>query len=291
MNQERFKFGSGVAIGETRPTFLCIGQPHSGTTWLHSLLATHPQVRLPENEKDVDFFCFNYHRGERWYLEHFSDEPGDIVQVGEVGPMYIYSDLAPARIAAFGSIRKIIVMLRDPQSWFVSRYHSINKASHYSQDRALFLKHHASEFDLLNVHGYLTRYLEHFELGDFLFVTMDELSKSEADVKSRLATFLGIDPHGFGEAVPSLYNQARQPRFKPLYKAARNFRDKFFRDFEWITAVETRIPALTQLLFQEPAPPPDWLFEELRARRDRINDQTLRLGKLIDRDLSGWLIR
>jgi hypothetical protein len=291
MNQERFNFRGGAVYGETRPSFLCIGQPHSGTTWLHGALATHPQVRLPENKKDVDFFCFNYHLGERWYLEHFAGHQGDIRQVGEVGPMYIYSELAPSRIAAFGSIDKLIVMLRDPSSWFVSRYHAINKFSRFTRDRALFLKHHAAEFDMLRVHSYLSNYFDVFDRQNFLFVTLDELCRADIGVKQKLADFLEIEFDGFGQAMPSpLYNQARQPRFRPLYSAARNLRDRYFRDFEWITAVEQRAPILTQLLFQEPAPPPDWLFEELHIRRESINEQTKRLGDAIDRDLSGWLI-
>jgi hypothetical protein len=110
-------------------------------------------------------------------------------------------------------------------------------------------------------------------------------------VKSRIAEFLDIDPHCFGKVMPSpLYNQARQPRFKPLYKVARGLRDRHFRDFEWITAVERRFPILEQMLFQEPAPPPAWLLEEVRARRDIVNGETLRLGDVIGRDLSRWQV-
>jgi hypothetical protein len=204
--------------------------------------------------------------------------------------MYLYSDLAPSRIASFGSIRKLIVMLRDPATWMVSRYHAIAKYSPFARDRELFLKHHGNEFDLLYLHSFLTMYLAYFEREEFLFVTMDELSKSETSVKVRLAAFLDVDRAGFGNADPGLFNQARQPRFRPVYKIARGLRDRYFRDFEWITAVETRAPTLTRVLFREPSPPPDWLFEELRTRRATINDQTERLGELIDRDLSHWKI-
>lgn len=293
MNQQRVTVVGRTAVGRLRPTFLCIGQPHSGTTWLHGVLSTHPQIRLPLEKKDVDYFCFNHHRGDAWYLDQFGGPAsGDIREIGEVGPMYLYGDLAAERIADFGSIRKLIVMLREPVSWFVSRYHAINKSSPYTADRELFLKHHGHEFDLLDVESHLVRYFAHFERDAFLFVTVDELSQDACAVKRRLAEFLEIDPDGFGTVLPgALYNQARQPRFRSIYKAARTIRDRHFRDFEWITAVETRFPLLLKALFREPYPPPHWLFEELLLRRARINRQIERLGHAVGRDLSGWMIR
>ena len=114
MNQERFRFRSDMALGDLRPDFLCIGQPYAGTAWLHGLLSGHAQLQLPRGGSELDYFCFNYHRGENWYLEQFAGSPGSIRRVGEVGSKYIYSDLAASRIAAFRSIRRFIVTLRDP---------------------------------------------------------------------------------------------------------------------------------------------------------------------------------
>ena len=40
----------------TLPTFLGIGVPRAGTTWLHTLLASHPDVYLPTKRKEIRFF-------------------------------------------------------------------------------------------------------------------------------------------------------------------------------------------------------------------------------------------
>jgi hypothetical protein len=260
MNQERFRFRSDMALGDLRPDFLCIGQPYAGAAWLRGLLSGHPQIHLPPGGKELGYFSFNFHRGEHWYLEQFGRRPGrgSVRRTGEVGSMYIYSDLAPSRIAAFGSVRRFIVLLRDPTSWLVARYQAVRKFSRFASDRALFLEHHGSEFDRLCLHSFLALYLALFDREDFLFITTDERVADEAAAKERVADFLEIDWDGFGEAGP--------------HEAG------------------ARRPFLTRLLSRAPAPPPDWLFEELWVRRRIVNEQTEHLGDAIERDLSGWLI-
>jgi hypothetical protein len=249
VNQELFSFRTEAAAG-LRPSFLCIGQPHAGAAKLGEMLSAHPQIGVPCEAGD--YFSFNYHKGERWYLERFAGVRNGIRRLGEVGPMYLYSDLAPSRIAGFGSIRKFIVLLRDPASWLAARYNAIH--SRHTENRASFLEHHGHEFDRLCVHSFLMLYLALFDSDCFSFVTTDELDASEESARRRVAEFLEIDPEGFGR------------------------RDR-----------RRRFPALARLLFRKPEPPA-WLFEELRMRRCLVNEQTERLGAAIGRDLSGWLI-
>jgi hypothetical protein len=256
VNQELFSFGTEAGLRHRRPNFLCIGQPHAGAAWVREQLSAHPLVRLPR--RCGDYFAFNYHRGERWYLARFGDGPAgeDIRHVGEVAPMYLYSDLAPSRIAAFRSIRKFIVTLRDPVSWLAARYAAIRQVSRRASDRAWFLEHHGHEFDRLCVHSFLMLYLALFDRGCFLFVTNDEAMANAGAARRRLADFLNIDADRFGEApCPLPYP----------------------------------FPVLARILHRK-AETPAWLFEELRARRMLVNEQTERLGMAIGRDISGWLI-
>ena len=55
----RGRAGHGRARGRDRmtlPTFLGIGVPRAGTTWLHTLLSGHPDAYLPTRRKEVRFF-------------------------------------------------------------------------------------------------------------------------------------------------------------------------------------------------------------------------------------------
>lgn len=250
VNQELFSFPTEAA-GRLRPNFLCIGQPHAGTKWLRRILSAHPAIRVPN--RCGDYFSFNYHRGERWYLERFEGHGrAGVRRTGEVGPMYLYSDLASSRIAAFRSIRKFIVTLRDPTSWLAARYGVIRRRSRSAADRARFLEHHGHEFDRLHVYSFLMLYLALFDRDCFLFVTADEVAIREDAVKQRVAEFLNVDSRGFGGSV--------------------------------------RAPFFGRVFARKQPQAPAWLYEELRARRPLVNEQTERLGAAIGRDLSGWLI-
>jgi hypothetical protein len=41
------------------PNFIGIGAPRCGSTWLHELLQSHPQVYVPQRWKEVYFFDQN----------------------------------------------------------------------------------------------------------------------------------------------------------------------------------------------------------------------------------------
>ena len=55
----------------TLPTFVGIGVPRAGTTWLHTLLEGHPQVYLPTRRKEVRFFDRHFEHGPDWYEGFF----------------------------------------------------------------------------------------------------------------------------------------------------------------------------------------------------------------------------
>ena len=74
----------------TFPTFLGIGVPRSGTTWLHEILQAHPDVYVPKYRKEIHFFDENYGLGIDWYRKFFpSDMHANKYRViGEITPFY-----------------------------------------------------------------------------------------------------------------------------------------------------------------------------------------------------------
>ena len=55
----------------TLPTFLGIGAPRAGTTWLNTLLSSHPDVYMPTRREEVRFFDRDYDFGLGWYESFF----------------------------------------------------------------------------------------------------------------------------------------------------------------------------------------------------------------------------
>ncbi|MCB1959392.1 MAG: hypothetical protein KDE68_02520 [Rhodocyclaceae bacterium] len=105
------------------PTFLGIGAPKCGTTWLAECLLEYPQVCVPE-VKEVVYFSSakKLERGDAWYLAHF-DPAGDAKAVGEFSVTYHAggADVA-ARIQALAPEVHVLAVLRDPVERAFSHY-------------------------------------------------------------------------------------------------------------------------------------------------------------------------
>lgn len=100
------------------PSFVHVGPPRTGTTWLHEVLTGH--IGLP-SEKETRFFDVRYDRGVKWYCNLFGDYPAD-VPAGEMGPTYFSNAIARERIKRDIPDCKIIVTFREPAARLYSLY-------------------------------------------------------------------------------------------------------------------------------------------------------------------------
>ncbi len=107
---------SGTAL--RLPSFIHVGPPRTGTTWLHEVLTGH--IGLP-SEKETRFFDARYDRGVEWYCNLFVDYPAD-VPAGEMGPTYFSNAVARERIKFHIPECKIIITFREPAARLYSLY-------------------------------------------------------------------------------------------------------------------------------------------------------------------------
>src|SRR5262249_23883612 len=117
--------------GRTRavkPSFLGLGAQKCASTWLHRIVAEHPQVAMP-TVKELDFFSNHYDRGYRWYESQFPAVDGDM-RTGEVSPSYFHDIRVPARVRAYAPEMKLIVTLRDPVERALSNHRHEVRAGH-----------------------------------------------------------------------------------------------------------------------------------------------------------------
>jgi sulfotransferase family protein len=185
----------------TLPTFVGIGVPRAGTTWLHALLAAHPDVYMPTQRKEIRFFDRYFDRGLPWYETFFETEGGRHAAVGEISPQYFYPRECPERIASTLPEAKLLVMLRHPVDRAYSNYGFVVQRKHY---RGSFQEYLASRPRAVEMGHYgppLVAYLRRFGRDRILPLVFERTVGDGTQARADLAAFLGIRADGFPESV------------------------------------------------------------------------------------------
>ncbi|MFL6001875.1 MAG: sulfotransferase family protein [Nocardioides sp.] len=116
-----------------RKHFLVIGAQRCGTTYLHELLADHPDIAMarPSRPEPKVFLSDEVvDRGPEWYDRTWFSHAGTASLLGEKSTSYLESPDAVARVTAVLGRPRILVQLRDPveravSNWGFSRAHGM----------------------------------------------------------------------------------------------------------------------------------------------------------------------
>jgi hypothetical protein len=170
------------------PSFLIVGPPRTGSSWLHDILSH--STSLPSPTKETRFFDCHYGRGLNWYRHHFRHAvPGRLL--GEVAPTYFCSREARERIAETIPDARIVFTFREPVQRVVSLYRlkcaygMVNWSMEEALDR---------DPELLESGKYATHlkgWLELFPKEQLLVTLYDDLRNSPQAYLDTLCTFLG----------------------------------------------------------------------------------------------------
>jgi len=207
------------------PNFVCIGAQKSGTTWLHNMLAQHPDICMPIKK---ELFFFDMERnfeglGREGYEEYFAHH-GSESAVGEITPAYLWTcavddqyDFTPYRSGTpermrsmLGSDVKLIVLLRHPVWRAVSAY-----VHHMHRQR---IRPGENILDAGKRHGILSMgfYSRHLEPWMNAFEPENILVRSYAEIrtdKKRLLrdvfSFLGVSDDFSPAAQEKRYMKTR----------------------------------------------------------------------------------
>ena len=128
--EEKRRFWTGGK--RVLPEYLIIGAAKCGTTSLYNYLIQHPAV-LPCFKKEVHYFDYYFHKGEKWYRSHFPSEKevknkeAELAQhiiSGESSPYYLAHPLSPKRVKKLLPNVKMICMLRNPIDRAISSFNN-----------------------------------------------------------------------------------------------------------------------------------------------------------------------
>ena len=189
--------------------FIGIGAPRCGTSWIANVLRSHPDICISE-PKEVRYFNrnempvgrlkgnlnSNFDQDISWYLKRFSHAKNGQL-CGEISPVYLSDESAPAAIKAQYPDVKLIVCLRHPVNQAFSFYklhrgNSIIKPISFEQ--ALEQEPVYIETSLYGKH--LARYLEHFDKDKILFLVFEELIAEPVQELNRIlnSSVLNLQP-------------------------------------------------------------------------------------------------
>lgn len=232
-----------TASGERRvlPTFLGIGVPKAGTTWICDVLRTHPDVVMA-SRKEVHYFDRHFEQGTPWY-ERFFTGPEGSKAVGEFTTHYLFDPAVPARIRSLPSIDRLILSVRDPVDRAVSHYRFRQQVDNYGGSFDEFLERYPQALDWGRYATHLRPWLDEFDRSQFLILVHERAVRDPEGTKRRLAEWLDIDPAAFPEKVArEAANASFRPRYGRAYAAATR-QAQFLRrhDMDWAIEVGRRL--------------------------------------------------
>lgn len=207
----------------TLPNFLGIGVARGGTTWFHSLLASHPDVYMPTQRKEIRFFDEYYDYGVEWYKKFFppSDLAMNYQAIGEFSPQYYRCKECPERILKTLPNVKLIVSLRHPVDRAYSHYGFYIQRRNFTGSFDDFLTDQPQALEQGYYHKHLKRYLEFFDRQQILVMVFKKSVSNVINTKKTLANFLNIDVDKFpSSAGHGKVNASKMPSARYFYNIA-----------------------------------------------------------------------
>jgi hypothetical protein len=277
----------------TFPTFLGIGVQRSGTTWLHTLLAGHPDVYMPTRRKEIRFFERYYDRGFDWYKTFFppAENAGRYRAIGEISTQYYDCAECPERIFKTLPESKLIVLLRHPINRSYSHYGFSVQRGNYRGSFEEFLAARPSSLEKGYYSRYLKQYLRYFARSQILALLFEDIFVDTNKTKARLADFLDIAVDRFpSSAANGKVNASSLPTHQSLYgyvvKTGRKLRRRNVEPLGHLVDFVKRLGLDRVLAKGDPLPPLD---QELKQRLSRsYQDEFDELEQCLQIDLSGW---
>mgnify|MGYP005846693523 CR=1 FL=1 len=255
-----------------RPTFLGIGVPRGGSTWLYEVLDAHPDVYVSQQRKEVHFFDRSFDKGWAWYESFFPAEAGRYLAVGEVTPHYIYSQEAMERIRATPSITRLITTLRDPVERAFSHYTWRMQHDNYRGDFRSFLADYPEAVEWGRYSSHLERCFGLFPRESVLVLVCEHAFADVPGALRRIAEHLGVDAGRFPAGTGGTrVNTAVSPRSGAAYKVASRV-GAFMRrhDLYWINKFAVNLLGVKRLLGREGKGKPRLTPEDRAVRPDPV---------------------
>ena len=178
------------------PNLVVIGAQKCGTSGLHYILGTHPEISM-SSPKELNFFIGerNWSLGVEWYREHF--DPESAVR-GESSPNYTtYPHHLGIAERMHGVVpdAKLILLVRDPLERIAAHWvHNYAKRRERGDLRETLLHPNTTYVLRSKYHAQLRQFLNFYALSQVLVIDQADLRLRRSETLREVFGFLGVDP-------------------------------------------------------------------------------------------------
>ncbi len=276
-------------------TFLGIGAPRCGTTWLHALLDQHPEVLVPTERKELYYFSHQFDKGLGWYSGFFTralgKDAGAVKAVGEISPSYIYSETALRRIQAFNPDMRMILMIRNPVDRLISAYLFRLREGTFRGSFRKFREENPRAIELGLYGEALERFDRVFPRDQLLTLIFEELWRDSEAAVDRIAAHLNVGRDGFPKGFANQkVNDSYVPRF-PWANQLAHATARWLRrnDLDWIKVRLRFLGRLGRMGFSRQGSGKFKLSEDERRELEGIYSSDVeRLERWLGRRIDPW---
>ena len=291
------------------PTFIGIGAPKAGTTWLANALAAHPDIGFSRN-KEPDFFSYGYKSASFDEYESLFQHAEGCAAVGEFSTAYLASEDAPCRVHEHLPGVQLIAAFRNPIGQVYSHYWHLQRQNFHKQSlefSKLTFEEALVRFEdeLVGTATYadhLDRWMALFDRDQFMFVLQDDIKRQPEETLAQVYRFVGVDPAWVPPVTTAAGSKERRgtsPRSETAArwgaKVYKTLDHKVYRPLKRTVGVERaaimkdrlRVRSLLELAFRKKGYPP--MNPATRAQLvERFTEPNRRLAAQIGRDLEHW---
>jgi hypothetical protein len=208
-------------MNKKEPTFLGIGVPKAGSTWLYEILSSHPNIWVPPQRREVHYLDRHFDRGMKWYSQFFPpEEESTYSAIGEVTPQYLYC--CPEKIKFLSShieaVDRFILILRNPVERAYSHYWFRKRIDGFEKSFEQFLDETPHVIEQGYYYRHLNKWTNVFSKDQFLFLQFETIFEDVKKTRKKIANFLGVSSEIFPESAGERkVNSRHMPKFKTAY--------------------------------------------------------------------------
>jgi hypothetical protein len=275
-------------------SFIGLGAQKCASTWLHRVLAAHPEISMPA-EKELNFFSHRFDHGYQWYERQFP-KSGPAWCAGEVSPSYFHDRSVAPRASAYHPEIKVMVTLRDPVERAISNHCHEVRMGHLSGPDLSFeagLANNPMYVEQSLYAKHLANWLSYFPRSRMWVALVDDIRADSVGVARCAFRFLGVDDSVVPEGVNRQYNVGHTNRWNGLGMLKdHTYRMTRRRGLSWLWSAAMGIGARDLYRRVNIVPGDQGIPPVCPETIVRLNalfaDDVRRLEALLGRDLSCW---